>query len=129
MKQCTLLLMLTNIPFRHNGLVSSITTEKCIAAPASYALSNIVGNYLSKYFHKSDMFVKIWMSSTAFDLAHHQFNIVDTIIQNERLSNFTFELTTNIVEAKERRLMCDRSPTIERAPFDLFIVDSIESFK
>lgn len=121
--------MLTNIPFQHNGLVSSITTEQFVAASASFAPSNIIVSYLSKYVHKSDMFMKIWMSSTDTDQAHLQFNIVDTIIQSEQLSNFTFQLTTNIVEAKERRLMYDSSPTIERVPFDLFIVDSIRSFK
>lgn len=131
MTSCSLLLAV--ILIEYGGLTSSIAINNLSATPAArteaYVPSHIIVNYLSKYFNKSDRFVKMWLSSMDTDQAHLQLDIVDTVIQSGQLSGFTFELITNAVDAREHRLMYDSSPNIGRTPFDLFIIDSIESFK
>lgn len=91
--------------------------------------SRILINYLSNYFGKSDMFVKVWMSSDNINQDRLQLDLIDTIIGDRKLSNFTFELITHIGKANDIRLIRGSSSVIQRAAFDLFIVDSFKSFK
>lgn len=91
--------------------------------------SRIVINYLSQYFGKSDMFVKVWMTSDNTNQHRFQLDLIDTIISDRKLSNFTFELITHIDKANDVKLIRGNSSVIQRTAFDLFIVDSFESFK
>lgn len=114
-----------------NGLQSSIynVSLESKSTQQSEIPSRILLNYLSTYFGKSDLFVKVWMSSDNINQHRFQLDLIETIIDDRKLSNFTFELITHIDKANDIRLARGNSSVIQRTAFDLFIVDSFESFK
>lgn len=90
--------------------------------------SRIIVNYMSKYFEKSDKFVKIRMSSGSIKQHRLQMQLIDAIAQDAKLSNFTFELTTNVKAANQHIAVHPNLTHIRRNPFYLFIIDSIKAF-
>lgn len=91
--------------------------------------SRIIINYLSKYSRESDMFVKIQLSSSNSQQNRLQLDLIETIIQHKKLSNFTFQLDiANVDDENERRLARQNFKTVQPRPFNLFFIDSFESF-
>lgn len=89
--------------------------------------SRIIVNYLSKYFGKSDKFVKIRISSRNVDRHRFHLELIDTIIKDEALSSFTFEVKS-VNTANKEKSDFHNWKHIRRSPFYLFIIDSIEAF-
>lgn len=92
--------------------------------------SRIIINYVSKYFRKSDMFVKIQLSSINTDQNRIQLELIETVMRHEKLSDFTFVLdNSNVDDEVEHRLAREGLKTVQRKPFNLFVIDSLESFR
>lgn len=92
--------------------------------------SRIIINYVSKYFRKSDMFVKIQLSSINTHQNRLQLELIETVMRHEKLSSFTFELdNSNVDDEVEHRLAREGLKTVQRKPFNLFVFDSFESFR
>lgn len=102
----------------HEKIQSDLKPPSDVSMP-----SRIIVNYLSKYFNNSDRFVKIKRFSNDVAQNRLQSTLIDTIIQDEKLMNFTFQLTT--VESSEPILKTRNMEHLRRSAFHLLIVDSI----
>lgn len=106
----------------HEKLQSELKLPSDISIP-----SRITVNYLSKYFSKSDRFVQIQMTSKDIIQSRLQSTLIDTIVRDKKLMNFTFQLATH---ESNKPILSNRnfSTHFRRSPFFLFVIDSIKDF-
>lgn len=107
------------------GLHEKVQNELKLPSDISIP-SRIIVNCLSKYFSKSDRFVQIKMSSKDIIQSRVQSALIDTVIQDKKLMNFTFQLATN--KLNKSALSTNSLTRFRRSPFFLFVIDSIKDF-